>query len=82
MSALLATVVDGKALLETVGASLVAGVGVTIVFSFAILGAALFGDARREGRGGVAIAAAGLTAFALAASAAAIVFGIVVMTSK
>jgi cytochrome c biogenesis protein CcdA len=82
MSAVLATVVDSKALLETVVASLLAGVGVTIVFSLAILGAALFGDARRDGRSGAATAAAGLTMVALAASAAVIVFGIVVMTSK
>jgi CHASE2 domain-containing sensor protein len=82
MSALLATVVDGRALLETVIASVIAGVGVTIVFSLAILGAALFGDARRDGRVGAAVGAATLAILALAASAAVIVFGIFVMTSK
>jgi hypothetical protein len=82
MSALLATVVDSRALLETVIASVIAGVGVTIVFSLAILGAALFGDARRDGRAGAAVGAATLAILALAASAAVIVFGIFVMTSK
>jgi hypothetical protein len=81
MTTLLASVVDGRALLETVIASVVAGVGVTIVFSFAILGVALFGDARREGRTAVAVGAAGLAGLGLAASLAAIAFGIVVMTS-
>lgn len=81
MSALLATVVDGRALLETVIASLVAGVGVTVAFSLAILGAALFGDARRDGREVAAVGAASLTVVALAACGAAIAFGIVVMTS-
>jgi len=82
MSAMLATVVDWQALGETVGAALVAGVGITIVFSLAILGAAVLGDARRDGRGGTAVAAAGLTVVALAACGAAIAVGIVVMTSK
>lgn len=81
MSALLATVVDGRALLETVIASLVAGVGVTVAFSLAILGAALFGDARRDGREVAAVGAAGLTVLALGVCGAAIAFGIVVMTS-
>ncbi len=74
--------IEWKALLETVIASFAAGVGVTIVFSLAILGAARFADARRDGRTVVATAAAGLTIVALAGSAAAIAFGIVVMTSK
>jgi hypothetical protein len=82
MSAILATVVDGEALMKTVVASVVAGVGVTIVFSLAILGAGLFGDARRDGRTAAATGAATLTILALAACGAAIAFGIVVMTSE
>ncbi len=49
---LIATVVDTRALWETVVASLVAGVGVTLVFSIALLGAARFAEHRREGRTG------------------------------
>jgi hypothetical protein len=82
MSALVATIVDTKALLDTVAGSLIAGVGVTAAFSFAILGAALFGEARRDGRTVAAVGAGGLAVVALAGCAAAIVFGIVVMTSK
>ena len=82
MSALIATIIDGEALLETLVASLLAGVGVTIVVSLAILGAGLFGDARRDGRTAAAAGAATLTILALAACGAAIVLGIVIMTSK
>jgi hypothetical protein len=79
MSAMFATVVDWQALGETVGVALVAGVGITAVFSLAILGAAVLGEARRDGRGGTAV---GLTVVALAACGAAIAVGILVMTSK
>ena len=52
---MIATIVDTKALWETVVAAFVAGVGTTIVFSLAILGATRF--ARGEPRGPVAHAA-------------------------
>ena len=82
MSAMPTLAVDWNALLGTVIASFAAGVGITIIFSLAILGAARFADARRDGRGALATAAAGLMVLALAGSAAAIAFGIFVMTSK
>jgi hypothetical protein len=81
MNVILASIVDGRALLETVIASLAAGVGVTVVFSFAILGAALFGDARRDGRSLAAAGAATLMGLGLLGALAAIVFGLIVMTS-
>ena len=81
MTALVTAVVDGRALLETVIASLIAGVGVTIVFSFAILGAAMFGDARREGRDAAAVGGAALMILGLVGALAATAFGVVVMTS-
>jgi hypothetical protein len=81
MTTLLATVVDWEALVDTVIASVVAGVGVTVVFSFAILGAAIFGDARREGRSAVAVGAVTLMVLGLGGTLAAIAGGIVVMTS-
>jgi hypothetical protein len=77
-----ATVVDTKALLETVVASLIAGVGITVIFSMAIAGAALFADARRNARPVLATGAVVLMTVGLAGSAAAIAFGIIVMTSK
>jgi hypothetical protein len=79
---MIATIVDTKALWETVAAAFVAGVGTTIVFSLAILGAARFGEANREGRALHAALFGVLTAFGLLATLAAIVVGVVVMTSK
>jgi hypothetical protein len=81
MNVLLASIVDGRALLETVIASLVTGVGVTVVFSFAILGAALFGDARRDGRVLAAAGAGTLMGVGLLGALTAIAFGLIVMMS-
>jgi hypothetical protein len=78
----MATIVETKELAQTVIASLVAGVGVTAVFSIAIWGGARFADLSRGGRPLAAGAAAALGALALATTLAAVVIGIVVMTSK
>jgi hypothetical protein len=78
----MATVVETKELIETVIASLVAGVGVTAVFSVAIWGGARFVDFNRDGRPVAAAAAVAVSVLALAVTLAAVVFGIVVMTSK
>lgn len=78
----MATIVQSKELVETVIASFVAGVGVTTIFSVAIWGGARFVDLSRGGRPLAAGAAAALGALALAITVAAVVFGIVVMTSK
>ena len=77
-----AVVVETKELLETVVASLVAGVGVTAVFSVAIWGAARFVELSRGDRPVAAGAAAALGVLALAATLGAVVVGIVVMASK
>jgi hypothetical protein len=79
---ILATLVEGKELLETVIASTVAGIGVTFVFSVAIWGVARFADLNRNERPVAAGAAALVAALALLATAAVVVFGIIVMTSK
>jgi hypothetical protein len=79
---MIATIVEGKELLETVAASLVAGVGVTFVFSIAIWGAARFADLSRDERPLAAAATVLTAALALVATAAAVVIGIVAMTSK
>jgi hypothetical protein len=77
-----ATIVEGKELLETVVASAVAGVGVTFVFSIAIWGVARFADHSRNERRLAAAAAALASCLALIATAAAVVIGIIAMTSK
>jgi hypothetical protein len=79
---MIATIVEWRALLETVLASVVAGLGITIAFSVAIRGVARFADLSREDRTAAAGAALASTGLALAAVVAGIVFGIVVMTDK
>ncbi len=78
----MAVIVQTKELLQAVVASLVAGVGVTFAFSVAIWGAARFVDLNRGERPVAAMAAAAVGVLALAVTLAAIVVGIVVMTSK
>lgn len=79
---MIATIVEGEALLETVAASLIAGVGVTFVFSIAIWGVARFADLSRSERPLAAGAAALIVALALVATIAAVVVGMIAMTSK
>jgi hypothetical protein len=79
---MLATVVDTDALLKTIAAALVAGIGVTFVFSLAILGFARAAEATRLGRSGEATVFGALAVAGLLATAAAIVAGVIVMTTK
>ena len=79
---MLATVIDTSALWQTIVAAFVAGVGTIFVFSLAILGAARFADASRDGRTFEAAAFATLGVLGLLATAAAIVAGVIVMTTK
>jgi len=76
----MAVIVETEALWQTVVASVVAGVGVTVIFSVAIWGAARFVDLSREERPVAAGAAATLAGVALALTLATVAFGIVVMT--
>ncbi len=78
----MAVVVETRELLETVVASLVAGVGLTVVFSVAIWGVARFADLNRNERPLAAGAAAALAGLAVLVTLAAVVFGIIVMSSK
>ncbi len=78
----MATIVQAKELVQTLVASLVAGVGLTAVFSVAIWGVARFADLSRDGRPVAAGVSAALAALALATTLAAVAVGIVVMISK
>lgn len=78
----MAVVVETKELLETVAASLVAGVGLAVVFSVAIWGFARFADLSRNERPLAAGAAATLAGLAVLATLGAVVFGIVIMSRK
>ena len=79
---MIATIVDTKALLDTVIASTVAGVSTTIIFSLTILGAVRFGDANREGRTVEATFFGVLAALGALATIGAAVVAVIVMTSK
>ncbi|HWA53179.1 MAG TPA: hypothetical protein VG816_03310 [Solirubrobacterales bacterium] len=78
----MAVIVESKELIETVIASVLAGVGVTVVFSIGIWGAARFADLSREERPLAAGAAAATAALAGVVTASAVVFGVVIMSSK
>lgn len=79
---MLAVVVETKQLVETVVASIIGGVGVTVAFSIAIWGVARFADLSRGERPLAAGGAAAVTLLALAVTAASVVLGIIVMTRK
>ena len=79
---MIATIVDTKALLDTVLASAVAGIATTIVFSLAILGAVRFSDASREGRTLEATFFGVLAALGALATIGAAAVAVIVMTSK
>jgi len=78
----MAVIVETQDLLQTIAASLIAGVGVTVVFSVAIWGAARFADLNRDERPLAAGTAAALAALALAVTVAAVAIGIVAMAQK
>jgi hypothetical protein len=69
-------------LMQTVIASVIAGVGVIVVFSVAIWGAARFADLSRNERPLAAGMAATVGVLALLTTLAGIALGLVVMTSK
>lgn len=79
---LIASVVEWDKLLDVVIVSLVAGLGVSAVFAVAILGATRVMDMSRDGRALEAGAYAVLAVVSLAVVIAAVVYGIVIMTSK
>jgi cation transporter-like permease len=76
-------VVDWGKLGQVVAYSAVVGIGVALCFSLAILGATRFAELRRSGGGsGAAVGYALLATLGLAATVAAAVVAIVVMTKK
>jgi hypothetical protein len=79
---MVASVLETKELLETVVSSLIAGVGVTAAFSIVIFGVTRSAEMARNERPLLSTAAGGLAVAAGALVIAAIVFGIVVMTTK
>jgi hypothetical protein len=78
----LAEIVDVGDLVNVVWTSIVAGLGVCVVFSAAIFGFARGTDARRERHGVATVAYLTLALVAFAAVMALVIFGVIVMTSK
>ena len=74
--------VEASQLLEVVWVSLLAGVVVTALFSFAVLGGGKSGEARRAGRSSAATVYASLAIVAFVIFVAGVVFGVNVMLSK
>ena len=79
---ILAEIVDVESLLKVVGASFAAAVGVSVAFSLAILGATRMVENRRDKRAIEAGGYAALMIVGLLVSAAAVTFGVIVMTTK
>ena len=74
--------VDFHALGQVIWVSFAAGIGVTVLFSFAIYSFARATDARRDGEGLAATAFGMLGVFALLVFAAAVVLAVVIMLNK
>lgn len=74
--------IDWGALLNVLWSSAVGGVGVTAAFALTLLGATRFVDLRRDGRVGEAGLYGVLAGVCGVAVVVAVVFGVVVMTSK
>jgi len=79
---IVAKIIDGHAAWQAVWTATVAGVGVTIVFSLAVLGATRSTDMRRDDRPGQAAVYGALALVGLAATLAAIVYAITLITTK
>lgn len=76
------TLLAASPLLKMFYSSLVAGVGISVVFSAAILGAVRSAELRRAGRTATATAYAVLAASALLISAAVVVYGLILVGHK
>jgi hypothetical protein len=79
---MIASLIATQSLLKLLWTSLLAGVGVSVVFSLAIFGATRSRDMRRAGRGSAATAFAVLGTVALLGSAAIVVYGMLLVAHK
>jgi hypothetical protein len=77
-----AATIDLHLLLKVLYTSLTAGVGVSVVFSFTILGVVRSGDMRRQERSGAATSYAILAVIGLILTAAIIVYGLILLGQK
>ena len=78
----LASIVDVGRLAQVAATALLAGVGVTALFAFAVLGAVRTGDCRRAGRAWALRAYAALSALCIGGCLAAAVYGVALTAQK
>ena len=78
----LATIIDVDALWQTIWHAAVSGIFVTVVFSLAVLGTTRSADLRRAGRPGAGVAYGALGVAGLLATLGAIVYGIILISTK
>jgi hypothetical protein len=74
--------VDSSALLELIWAAPLAALTVTIAWGLVIHGGARALEAHRDGRSGLAVAHAAIAVAGAALFTAAVVLGVIIMTSK
>jgi len=74
--------IDVGLLFEVVWASLLAGVFVTVLFSFVVLFSARSADARRRGQGSTGVVYAALAIVSMAIFTFAVGYGVQIMLSK
>ena len=74
--------IDFHALGQVIWVSIVAGVGVTVLYSIVIYSADKAGDARRDGQDGAALAYGALAILAMVVFSVAVVAGVIVMLRK
>jgi hypothetical protein len=79
---IVAKIIDPHAAWQAIWTAAVAGVGVTIVFSIAVLGATRAADLRRDDRDAQAVLYAGLGLLGFAATIGAVVYAITLITTK
>jgi hypothetical protein len=79
---IVAKIIDGHAAWQAVWTAAVSGVGITIVFSLAVLGATRSTDMRRDDRRGQAAMYGVLALLGLAATLGAVVYAITLITTK
>src|SRR5207302_11422947 len=71
--------IESSALLKMLYSSLIAGIGISLVFSIAIFGAVRSGEKRRDHRTNAAFANDALAACALVVSAAIVAYGLLLV---
>jgi hypothetical protein len=79
---IVAKIIDGHAAWQAVWTAAVSGIGVTVVFSFAVLGATRSTDLRRDDRPAESVLFALLAVAGLAATIGAVVYAITLITTK